>query len=199
MPSGGHAFHVASSLTMLCDCNPGAPRRRAALVADDAQRPAGQDWRHDRPAPALCHVPDGRARNPKRPVLRHPAPHRSAQTETTSHMTRERRFIPRRDKTGASATRHEQQYRLQLRSLGSQSHGIALLVIAIRVWIAFRAVLHQSLSCWGTHMGNPSLEPREPARFSAPTEAINCSNTSYGCAPTTPWPPVTKVGTPVTP
>ena len=35
---------------------------------------------------ALCHLPDGRGRNPKRPVRRHTAPHRLAQAKAGPRM-----------------------------------------------------------------------------------------------------------------
>ena len=49
------------------------------------------DWRQDRAPRALYHVPDGRGCHP----------------EATSYMARERLFIRRGDKTGASATPHK--------------------------------------------------------------------------------------------
>jgi hypothetical protein len=55
--------------------NLGPARRRAALVADDARGQAHQDWRQDRPPRALRYFPDGRGRNPARPVRRYTEPH----------------------------------------------------------------------------------------------------------------------------
>jgi hypothetical protein len=48
-------------------------RRHAALVADDAQGQADQDWWQDGAPRALRHVPDGGGRNPERAVRRYPA------------------------------------------------------------------------------------------------------------------------------
>ena len=50
------------------NANLGPARRRAALVDDDAQGQAVQDRRQNRAPRALCHLPDGRGRNPERPV-----------------------------------------------------------------------------------------------------------------------------------
>jgi hypothetical protein len=67
--------------------HPGAAGGRRALVADDTERPANQDWRQDRMPRALRHIPDGRGRHCPGPVRRHPAPHRPPQTKAMSRMT----------------------------------------------------------------------------------------------------------------
>ena len=124
---------------------PGATQRRAALVAYDAQRPAGQDWRQDRPAPVLCYVPDGRARNP---TTCSPTSCVASIGSDRAHFphdeTKTVHPIPRQDWCVRDTARTAISVATTVSRL--QPHGIATLIIANRVWVAFRAGLRQSLS-----------------------------------------------------
>ncbi len=78
---------------------------RGALVHDDVAGEADQDRCEDRASRALRHVPNGRGRRPSRPVRRHPAPHRPAQTYACSGMTDRIPLIHIDDRIGTPGTR----------------------------------------------------------------------------------------------
>ncbi len=80
------------------------PDTVAAVVADDAAGEAHQDRREDRAPRTLRHLPDDRGRDPERPVGRHPAPHRSAQAESTPNVTKGSSPTRAGNRTAASAT-----------------------------------------------------------------------------------------------
>jgi hypothetical protein len=85
----------------------GLARCRRAVVADDAPAEAGQDRREDRAPRTLRHVSDGRGRDPPRPVRRHHAPYRPAQTDARSSMTSGILYLRAADRTGATRSREE--------------------------------------------------------------------------------------------
>ena len=90
---------------------PGAARCRETVVTDQPARQAHQDRREDRPPRALRHVPDGRSRHPARPVRRHPAPYRPAQTATNSIMIGKKPFLHAVNRTGAPGLRARRSHR----------------------------------------------------------------------------------------
>ena len=57
------------------------------MVADHAAREADQDRREGGPARSIRHVPDGRGRNPEKPVRGNPATDRRLAAEASADMT----------------------------------------------------------------------------------------------------------------
>ena len=124
--------------------NAGPAEGSGALVHDDVAGEADQDRRENRPPRRLRHLPDGRGRHLSRPVRRHPAPHRPAQTADNVNMTNELPLMLADDGIGVSGMRPERRFPRPPQPIGSPFHDIAKTVVVKRDLVARREILRHA-------------------------------------------------------